>query len=187
MATKKVVTSPSKKVTKNEVVKVKQVRLSRVPVSLVEFSVTAVIPVQQYSNIQPKITVTAPSYEEAKAFVMPLIEELFREYAETKPAFLGKVTETIRTVVPAIAGVELSKGQLVKETGPQDVPAPQPTASSATPKPESVLKAEKMIGLATSNEAAVLIQEKIETSVKIPDEFKPDLITLVLKKRNEFK
>ncbi len=42
----------------------------------VRIVVRAVIPTQQFGNIQPEITVEGGTYEEAKAYVMPLIEAL---------------------------------------------------------------------------------------------------------------
>ena len=69
----------------------------------VVFEVSAVIPTQQYGNIQPKIQVVCNTVEEGRAMVMPMIEELYKTYAETplsgKPLkFLGKVTESEKVV-----------------------------------------------------------------------------------------
>lgn len=175
------------------------------PVVLTSFSVTAIIPTQQYGNIQPTIAVTASSIEEARAFVMPVIEDLYRTYGETplngkELKFLGKVTETTRVITSA----PNSAGTDTPVNVPQMAPVAPKTASGPTeeqiaqqaqsqpeapvkPKSEAVAKAEKKISLAMSAEAAEFIQDQIENSVKIAPEDKPDLITLVLNKRNEFK
>lgn len=165
----------------------------------VVFEVSAVIPTQAYGNIQPRVQIVCSTVEEGRGIVMPLIESLFEQYAETRPTFLGKVVETVRTVVPAMAGADLRKGEAVKEapeatTPPQapaqDVPAPQATASTVAPerpKSESVKKAEKMISLANSPEAILKIQGQIEASVKLTAEEKPALLNLVLKRRGELK
>jgi hypothetical protein len=152
-------------------------------VKLVSFSVTAVIPTQSYGNIQPSIQVTAGTIEEARNVVMPVIEDLYKTYAETPlngkdPRFVGKITETVKTV-PVIKEVDV--------VAPAPVAAPTFEVEVPVEKPESVLKAEKMISMATTTPAIELIQDKINASVKIPSEFKADLITLVLKKRNELK
>lgn len=196
MASKTAATKVAKKVAAPKPAKVakpakeKNVVNVKAEVRLTEFSMTAVIPVQQYGNIQPKITVVAPSFEEAKAYVAPLMAQLWKDYAEVKPAFLGKITETVQVAAPAptqpVAPVSAP-------TAPQaqDVPAPAATASSAPqatgPKPEPVLKAEKAINAAQTENMALQVQDQIEKSTKIPEAFKADLITLVLHKRNELK
>lgn len=155
----------------------------------VSFSVRAVIPTQSYGNVQPEITVSAATYEEARDFALPHIEALYKHYAEVKPGFLGRI-EVKEVVV----------GPLVETpAAPQavDVPAPvatdpvQPQATSQAmpegPKPEPVIKAEKAIANCASEAAAVVIQGQIEKSEKIPAEYKPALLTQMLKKRGEFK
>ena len=46
-----------------------------------KFTLTAVIPTAQYSNIQPSIEVEAETYEEAERMVLPYIESLSARYA----------------------------------------------------------------------------------------------------------
>lgn len=143
----------------------------------VSLSVTAVIPVQAYGNIQPKIEVTAATFEEARAFAMPLIEGFYRDYAETKPGFIGKVTEVVKEVAPATP-----TPAAIAQT-PAETVVVEPV--NTTPKPESVIKAEKAITLAATEDAATRIQDQIEKSTKIPPEFKPELLKLCLKRRGE--
>ncbi len=144
------------------------------------FSVSAVIPTQQYGNIQPKVEVTAGSIEEARDAAMNIIEDLYRKYAELplngrEPRFYGKVSEEVKVVVPP------------KEEKPAPEPKPAPEtreATAAVAKPDPVLKAESAIAAASSPEAILLVGRQIEASTKIPAEYKDDLATLVLKKRN---
>lgn len=166
------------------------------PVTFKSFSVRAVIPVQQYSNIQPEITVEAMTYEQARDFVMPLIEDLFRQYSESKPAFLGKVTETVKVVTPPAQQDTTfnptANAVASSATAPAPVASNESNAVTSTPanaaqKSEAVVKAEKKISLAMSDDAVQLIQDQIQQSVKIAPEDKPALITLCLHKRNEFK
>ena len=49
-------------------------------IKLVSYSMKAVIPTGAYANIQPEIVIKAASLEEAKAFVLPHIDELFKLY-----------------------------------------------------------------------------------------------------------
>lgn len=62
-----------------------------------KFKVTAVIPTQQYGNIQPCIEVEADTFEKAHAEVMPLIEQLWGEYGEKPLSKHGEVSGTITT------------------------------------------------------------------------------------------
>lgn len=176
---------PAKSVKKSKVEK--NVIIAEAKVELVSFAVTAVIPTQQYGNIQPRIEVSAPSFEEARAFVMPLIEDLYKTYAESKLGFLGKITEEVKQVVPAPQVQNAPAAQV-------EVPAEHGSDAAAyegsgleKPKSAAVLAAEKAISLAMSEEAMLVIQGQVEKSVKITPEEKPALITLCLKKRNEFK
>lgn len=151
-------------------------------VKLVSFTVGATIPTQQYGNIQPKIEVTAPTIEEARHIVMPIIEELYKQYAEKplsgkEPSFYGKVTETVKEVVPA------TPTPAAIAEAPAETVAVEPV--NTTPKPEPVVKAEKAIKNASTEAAATLIQDQIEKSVKIPQEFKDGLLKLCLQKRKE--
>lgn len=153
--------------------------------TFVSLKVRAVIPTQQYGNIQPEIEVIAPTYEMARDFVMPRIEELYKTYAERPvngnlPSFVGPIK-----VEEKIVSAPAPKAPAASPVS--SAPAPEAAPASSGPKSEAVLKAEKMISLATTPEAALLIQDKIEKSVKITDEEKPALMTLVLNKRNELK
>lgn len=163
----------------------------------VSFTVTAVIPTQQYGNIQPKIEVQAASYEEACDFAMPMIEALYAKYMESKPGFMGRIQVTEKVVAPpAAVAPKLATVQTpttpqaghVADSSATASAAQQSTANQAAPakpKSEFVLKAEKMLSLAATEEAAVRIQDQIEKSTKIAPEDKPALLTLCLQRRGE--
>lgn len=176
-------------------------------VSLTAFSVTATIPTMPYGNIMPTISVVAATIEEARATVMPVIEELFLAYAEkprdgSKLSFQrASVTETVKEVVPVPMPTVASKG--VQEavvapvdTGEVNTPSPAPEAvqeaqaasqaPAEAPKSEFALRAEKMIGLAMTEEAAEKIKTQIENSEKIPAHEKPALLELVEAKITDF-
>lgn len=146
----------------------------------ISLSVEATIPVQSYGNIMPKVTVEAATYEEARDMAFPIIEGIYAKYAEKKPDFLGKIVETVKVVTPAPAP------KAEEPAAPSSVAPSAPLSSTSTiPKSEAVLKAEKAISLAASEDAMLAIQGQIEKSVKITSEEKPALLTLCLKRRGE--
>lgn len=49
---------------------------------LLKYTLTAVVPVAQYANLQPSIEVEAETMEEAQEMVLPFIEEFFNKYSE---------------------------------------------------------------------------------------------------------
>lgn len=183
----------AKKVTAPKPAKVaKPAAVKKSNVKFVSFSFGATIPTQSFGNVQPHIVVEAPTYEEARDFAIPRIEELYRHFAEVKPTFLGKITETVKVVAPAnqvAPAAPTVPGPTPEqvETQRASTTAPEAPAAPQKAKPESVLKAEKAISLAATADAALAIQNQIDKSVKIPEEFKADLITLMLKKRSELK
>lgn len=190
VATKKV----AKKQTAQKVVKTpKTPKVIKSKVALVSFECSAVIPTQQYGNIQPKIVVTAPTIEEARSIVMPVMEDLYKTYAETPlsgrdPKFYGKVTVEEKKVETPAAAPKVEKPATEsspaasEQSSSQLTPAPAvekpatPVSGVATPEP--VLKARKAISLAASKEALALVRNQIENSVKIDPAFKPDLLIL---------
>lgn len=50
--------------------------------SKVKYTLTAVVPVAQYANLQPAVEVEADSIEEAEKQVLPYIEEFYNKYSE---------------------------------------------------------------------------------------------------------
>lgn len=156
-------------------------------VKFTSFLFGATIPTQPFGNVQPCITVEAGSYEDAAAFAIPKIEELYTKYAENKPVVFGRVTEEEKIVTPApapapVAAPVPAPAPKAAETSPSSAPAPEAApapAATPVPKHEATAKAEKAISLARTDEAAKKIKEQIEKSVKIPEADKPALITLV--------
>lgn len=199
---------PAKKVVvKKETVAVaapkeKKEKVAKTSVKLIEFGVVATIPTMPYGNIMPSITVQANSIEEARATVMPVIEELFLAYAEkprdgSKLSFAGaRVTETVKEVVPvtpapAPAPVEAPEPAPAPVEAAEEAPAPQtaPEPAQAAPaasESEFAARARKMIGLAMTEEAAQKIKTQIENSEKIPPAEKPALLELVEAKITDF-
>lgn len=188
----------TKKVATPKPVKVAAPKPVKSTVSLTAFSVTATIPTQQYGNIMPTISVVAATIEEARDTVMPFIEELYKTYAEKsrdgRAVFEGsKVTETVKEVAPIAAQTPApapTQPQATDTPAPvaQDAPAPQATAQAPVeaPKSEFAARAEKMIGLAMTEEAATKILNQIQVSEKIPDSEKPALLELVEAKITDF-
>lgn len=180
MATKKAATKKVAKATKA----VKADSAEKKIGSSVVFEVTAIIPTQQYGNIQPKIQVTCSSIEEGRALVMPVIEELYKTYAETPlngrdPKFYGNITVEEKVVdapapAPKVETPDTVSSPAVSEQSSSTSPAPTSTPATKT---EPVMKAEKAISLATSKEALAIIRTQIENSVKIDPASKPDLFT----------
>jgi len=193
-------------------VAVKKVAVKKTPVvkkskvQLVSFSVTAIIPTQQYGNIQPTITVTAPSIEEAREVVMPALESIYLTYCESQPrgkafAFTPKITEETRiiekavTAVPAVVPtpVAVPVSAPAPAVAPAPVVAPVATpAPVAVPAPEPVAersepfkKAERAISLAQGHDALNIIQAQIEKSIKIDPADKPELIISITNRKND--
>lgn len=50
--------------------------------SKIKYTLTAVVPVAQYANLQPSIEVEADSIEEAESIVLPYIERFFNKHSE---------------------------------------------------------------------------------------------------------
>ncbi len=166
-----------------------EMKIGRAPkkakAELVSFSVSAVIPTQQYGNIQPKIEVKAPTLEAALAAAMPAMEALYRTYTERPADFMGRITETVK-VVPVAPEAPKTAPQEPAAPAAAPVAAEEPApAPLASQKPEPVLKAEKAISLALSLDAIDLIGRQVAASVKIKDELKPALQVLVAAKKEE--
>jgi hypothetical protein len=191
-ATKEKVDKP---VVKN-LVKSKKEPVVKSKVQLVSFEVACTIPTQSYGNIQPKIVVLAPSIQEAKDTVMPIIEEMYRTYAvrpllgEQVAPFLGTVTVTEKKVeVPAKAkapGAPVGEAKVEPVKTPEPVaPAPAPATEPEVAKPLPVQKAEKAISLADNHERLATIAQQINDSVKIEPAYKPDLLVMVTNRKNQ--
>lgn len=154
-------------------------------VTLVSFEVTAVIPTMSYGNIQPKITVTAPSMDDAVNATMPVIERLYASYGEKPLTARVTVTEKIVETPKTMADIAPKSPEAAPVAPVAEVvatPAPKATEPATVETPEAVKKAEKAVSLAATKEAIDLIQGQIENSVKIPAEYKPALLALCIDK-----
>ena len=197
MSNKNVAAKTAKKVQAPKPAKVakpkKNVINVKAEAKFVSFKVRAVIPVKQYGNIQPEIEVVAPTYELAVAFAMPKIEELWKTYAERPingnlPKFVGPVSVAEKTVAAPVAAPS-PKAEAVAPASPSSTEASADSASQSTsttaetPLSEAGQKGKKAIEAAATKEALDLAEDKIKNSVKIPDDEKPVLYTLILKKK----
>lgn len=153
-------------------------------IRFVSFTFGATIPTQSFGNVQPHITVEAPTYEEARDFAIEKIEELYKKYAEIKPEFLGKITVVEKEVAASVPQTQEKTVEVKAET-PEVAPnAPEVKAPEDS---EPVKKAKKAISLAATYDAVKLIEEQIQKSVKIKPEEKPALYELTLKRAKELK
>lgn len=151
--------------------KIKEKKISTV--ELVTYTIKAVIPTAMYSNIQPEIVVKAGSIAEAEAVVLPYIDKLFEKYQEGNR---NKSSVTVKET-PAKPSVKAEeKTSSVRSLNHPDV------IITGT---EAVIKAGNAIIAALSIPALDLIEERIKVSDKITEVEKPELFTLLLKKKKE--
>lgn len=74
----------------------------------VKYTLTAVVPVAQYANLQPAIEIEADSIEDAEKQVLPYIEDFFNKYSEKHKIGAAKnVASTGRVLVKDIFGNEI--------------------------------------------------------------------------------
>lgn len=180
---KEVTNKPQKMKSKAEIEKIKP------KVTLVEFTMSAVIPTVQYGNIQPSITVKADSIESAREVVAPIIEDLYNKYSEQVPRFLKPVIKEKEKIVPAEVITETIKVEpkpYVPNIATPDALKPEGHPVNATDVPfdnskknEAYSKTEHIIKTATSEPVLDIIEQKIKDSVKIAEEDKPELLKLV--------
>ena len=147
-------------------------------VKLISYEVRMVIPVAQYANIQPCITVKASSPEEAHDYIAKHMDKMWKEY------FM--VNERRQEVAPTAP---------TGPTGPTPAPTPAPTPVPVCPvdKPceasptsnVAVIKATQAIESCMSLEALDLIKNQVELSVKLSKEEKPKLRAMIVEKFNE--
>ena len=192
----------------------KKAPAKKAKVTLLEFSMTAVIPTMSYGNIQPTISVKAKTLEEANEFVLPYIEELYKTYAYSEnktsyPRFMKeKVTVTEKVVdvkkkeqakevkVP----VKTEVAETVKETEKVSTPEVKKEVLQVPSKPSegdslsasleesrSFTKASKAIASAMSIDAVDQLQAQIHRSKNLTEPEKPLLLEECLLKRKELK
>lgn len=185
-------------------------------VELLSYSMKAVIPTQQYGNVQPEIIVKAPTIEEARKFIEPIMEEIYQKYAEATPdgrtpKFFKKpevqVVEKIVTTpagigigptvnpTPAVTETPITRAQEGWAPAPptpawqKEETANVPFDDTHAPDPlnsPQYLKGVGMIEGAMTNDALNLIEPRVKDSVKLNPQEKSALLELVLKKRLTF-
>ena len=185
----------------------KKAPAKKAKVTLLEFSITAVIPTMSYGNIQPTISVKAKTLEEANEFVLPYIEELYKTYAyaENKtsyPRFMKeKVTVTEKVVdVKKKEQAKTEVAETVKKTEKVSTPEVKKEVLQVPSKPSegdslsasleesrSFTKASKAIASAMSIDAVDQLQAQINRSKNLTEPEKPLLLEECLLKRKELK
>lgn len=208
----KSVKGPEIKVWNPKAVIPKKKPVAKSTVQLISFSIKATIPVMTFGNVQPEVVVKAKTIEEAQAYALPIIEALFQKYCESprdgssKPSFISKAAVTVKETVvhqPTVAAPvtpAAPKAPVNMPVAPAPVsPQAQATRDAAeakdpfqddeTPKQKSAPyeKGEKAIGAAMSLDALNMIEDQIQNSVKLMKEEKQALLTVLLKRRKDFK
>lgn len=153
-------------------------------VEMISYSMKMVIPTGAYANIQPEITVNAFSPEIAEAYIAPHMNKLWKEYymCSERPVPAPKVDTTIK---PASKPAESAPEAPVS---PVDAKTPVNEAIVTPPAPASAValnKASQAVASCTSKEALDLIATQVEKSVKLTDENKVTLRTIITEKQKE--
>lgn len=184
-----------KKETKTKAKKAIEKKEVKPKVTLVEFTMSAVIPTVQYGNIQPSITVKADSIESAREMVAPIIESMYNQYSEQIPRFLKPaIKEVVKTVAPEVITetikVEPTPVAVKPNIATPDTSVPPSHPVNATDVPfneagreEAYLKAENAIKSAQTEEALNIINEKMNLSTKIHADDKVKLFELSASRR----
>lgn len=154
---------------------------------LLSFTVSAVIPVMSYGNIQPSITVNARTIEDAQEYALPVIEKLFEKYVESprdgspKPSFIPKSNVTVKETV--VAPTHAPKEKTPTPVAPS---SPSMTETEAlVEKSAPFTKAENAIKAALSLDVLNMIEDQVQKSTKLTEEEKYILIPMILYKRKE--
>lgn len=191
--------------------KVKEPKVKKSSAELVTFGIKATIPVMTFGNMQPEIVVKAKTLEEAMDLALPAIESIFAKYVEAprdgspRPNFISKANVTVTERLAggsqgATSGATITPGQgIAKPTDDSRVspialennaklnpPVSTPAAEVIPTKSPAFQKAEGAIAAAKTLPALNMIEDQIQASTRIDASEKPELLTLVLKKRKEF-
>lgn len=192
MTTKK---TPTKKIiVKKALVAPKPKAVKKPKFKLISYTLKAVIPVGQYANIQPEVTVQALSIEAAERAVMPYIETLFAKYRDggVQPVVARPVTP-VTSVAPVAPGAPKPVAT-VSSTAPKPLTPPditpdfkgytKPGEPTKTDIPLTVPfnRAKGAIESCTSSDALKLVSDQVEKSVKLIDTEKVELKRLVTTK-----
>ncbi len=194
--------TPIKKaVVKKEPVAPKPKVVKKPKFKLISYTMKAVIPVGQYANLQPEVTVQAVSIEAAERAVMPYIETLFAKYRDggvrpVEPVIVKPVAPVSpKPVAPILSKVEdnVAPAKVNAPFVPATPVDPVIEQTPITPNPVAQTipltvpfnRAKQAIESCTSHEALKLVSEQVEKSTKIIDSEKVELKKLVTVKYND--
>lgn len=156
-------------------------------VELVSYTIRAVISTGQYSNIQPEITVLANTLEEAKAYVLPHVDELFKVYLNRgdRPVyFVGGTAAKAEPIVTTANVIDPPKGNGKPEPETKAETVKEPAKSTGPSEPFK--KAFQAVTSCLSAEALAVIKGQIEKSVKLNDKEKTELAEVVRVKNDSY-
>jgi len=140
-------------VAKKPAVAKKKTATKKPAVELVSYTLRAVIPTGAYANIQPEITVNAPSLEEAENVLMDHFVKLndkYLNYSDKPKPVLPTVKHTVKAETKLAPPVEITK-------------------TEDAPISASMTRASNAVETAYSDEALALIEKQIEKSAKLTD------------------
>lgn len=182
----------SKKITTQKKATITKPKTAKKPkFKLVSYTLKAVIPVGQYANIQPEVTVQADSIEAAERAVMPYIETLFAKYRDGGVKPIVPPAPVTPTAIPA---APVSPQETVKNLNDKKVTPEQIMSASigvpvlAIPLSVPFNRAKGAIESCTSVEALKLVSDQVEKSSKLIDTEKvalKKLVTAKLEQLNE--
>lgn len=155
---------------------------------LISYTLKAVIPVGQYANIQPEVTVQAATIEQAERAVMPYIETLFAKYRDggVKPVEPVVTRPVAPTDMPPVTVVRAPMTVTPKfPIAPTGSVSPTPDKDGVSPSiPLSVPfnRAKGAMESCMSAEALKLVSDQVEKSTKLIDTEKVELRKLAIAK-----
>jgi len=120
---------------KKTTIKAEVEKVSTPTVTLMNYTIKAVIPTGPYANVQPEITVQAPSLDEAKDYVLPHIDALFEKYLNLSDRPKPRVVDT----TPVAKQVDTTP---VKPAVREPVTVTLTPVTSSTPEPAPVVATE---------------------------------------------
>lgn len=168
-----------KKVTKTEG-QVEAPKETKPKIKLISYSVKMVIPTGAYANVQPEITVKAPSVEEADKFIAPHLARLWREYYLVNERPQAPVA---KAQVPQYPPVQTNPTSTATNATPSvsegSVPLNNPVEAVALNKATQAIEGCKTI------EALDMISGQIKKSTKLSDPEKDKLYVLLINKQKE--
>jgi glycerophosphoryl diester phosphodiesterase len=166
---------------------IKEVKLQEVikEPKLISYEIKAIISIGQYSNIQPSITVQASSIEEAQAYTMPYIDELFKKYLNSTENKI-EIKPTVKVTPKPLPVVQIEVTKDLPEVVLYEVKA-VPVQQTLVERFSAFANAEKAIASCYSLPALKSIDERIQKSEKLTAQEKLDLNFNLTAKENDIK